>query len=76
MTKACCCCACWTRPSLWRPEFQRGAGNPKRTWMHNQRPDETGGEATHPDAQTRAAMLVTRMERGMDASYGRPEEMV
>lgn len=44
--------------------------------MHNQRPDETGGEATHPDAQTRAAMLVTRMERGMDASYGRPEEMV
>src|ERR1700685_616430 len=30
MTKVCSCCACWTRPSLSRPEFQRGAGNPKR----------------------------------------------
>jgi hypothetical protein len=29
MTKVCSCCACWTRPSLSRPEFQRGAGDPK-----------------------------------------------
>ena len=29
MTKVCSCCAWWTRRPLPRPEFQRGAGNPK-----------------------------------------------
>jgi uncharacterized protein YndB with AHSA1/START domain len=31
---------------------------------------------TLPDAQTRAAMLATGMERGMEASYGRLEGMI
>jgi uncharacterized protein YndB with AHSA1/START domain len=31
---------------------------------------------TLPDAQTRAAMLATGMERGMEASYARLEEMM
>ena len=31
---------------------------------------------TLPDAQTRAAMLATGMERGMEASYARLEEMI
>src|SRR5271169_6620418 len=46
MTKVCSCCACWIRPSLSQPEFQRGAGNPKPTWTHNGRtvmcPTEVG----------------------------------
>jgi hypothetical protein len=29
-----------------------------------------------PDAQTRAAMLATGMERGMEASYFRLEQMM
>lgn len=37
MTRVCSCCACWTRPSLSRPEFQRSAGNPKPSWTHNGR---------------------------------------
>jgi hypothetical protein len=31
---------------------------------------------TLPDAKTRAAMLATGMERGMEASYVRLEEML
>jgi uncharacterized protein YndB with AHSA1/START domain len=31
---------------------------------------------TLPDAQTRATMLATGMERGMEASYVRLEEMI
>jgi uncharacterized protein YndB with AHSA1/START domain len=31
---------------------------------------------TLPDAQTRAAMLATNMERGMEASYARLETMI
>jgi hypothetical protein len=31
---------------------------------------------TLPDAQTRAAMLATGMDRGMEASYARLEEML
>jgi uncharacterized protein YndB with AHSA1/START domain len=31
---------------------------------------------TLPDAQTRAAMLATGMEKGMEASYARLEEMI
>ena len=31
---------------------------------------------TLPDAQTRAAMLATGMERGMEASYVRLEKMI
>jgi hypothetical protein len=31
---------------------------------------------TLPDAETRAAMLATGMERGMDASYARLEAMI
>lgn len=31
---------------------------------------------TLPDAKTRAAMLATGMERGMEASYARLEEMI
>jgi hypothetical protein len=31
---------------------------------------------TLPDAQTRAAMLATGMEGGMEASYARLEEMM
>ena len=31
---------------------------------------------TVPDAQTRAAMLATGVERGMEASYVQPEGMI
>ena len=43
-------------------------------------PDGTGTlmtmRMTLPDAQTRAAMLETGMERGMEASYVRLEGMI
>jgi uncharacterized protein YndB with AHSA1/START domain len=43
-------------------------------------PDGTGTlmtmRMTLPDAQTRAAMLATGMERGMEASYARLENMI
>jgi hypothetical protein len=43
-------------------------------------PDSTGTlmtvRMTLPDAETRAAMLATGMERGMEASYVRLEGMI
>lgn len=43
-------------------------------------PDDSGTLMTRhmtlPDAQTRAAMLASGMERGMEASYVRLEEML
>jgi len=43
-------------------------------------PDGTGTRMTMrvtlPDAKTRAAMLATGMERGMEASYVRLESMI
>lgn len=43
-------------------------------------PDGTGTRMTMrmtlPDAQTRAAMLATGMEHGMEASYVRLESMI
>jgi hypothetical protein len=44
------------------------------------RPDGTGTlmtmRMTSPDAETRAAMLATGMEHGMEASYLRLEAMI
>ena len=68
-----------------QPDRSRGADAPARsvrrttTSKRRSQPDGTGTlmtmRMTLPDAETRAAMLATGMEHGMEASYVRLEEL-